>query len=93
MSEPRLPLASRGAGCAPLDGMLSREEIMPDDDKNRKQRANELRSIVEHERDTPTDDAASEHEHQPRPGESPHAFEVRRSREIAREHQKHKDDD
>ena len=68
---------------------------MPDDDKVRRKRAKELRSIVEEERDTTDDDvaSASEDEHQPRPGESPHAFEVRRSREIAREHEKHTDDD
>ena len=66
---------------------------MPKDDKARKQRADALRAIVEEERQTPVDDSASEHEDQPRPGESPHAFEIRRSREIAREHEKHKDDD
>ena len=66
---------------------------MPDDDKVRRKRAKELRSIVAEERDTTDDDAASEDEHQPRPGESPHAFEVRRSREIAREREKNTDDD
>lgn len=66
---------------------------MPEDDKARKQRAKEFRSILKEERDTPVDDAASEHDDQPRPGESPHAFEIRRSREIAREHEQHKKDD
>ena len=69
---------------------------MADDDELRRKRADELRSIVEQGRDTTDDDEAaspSEDEHQPRPGESPHAFEIRRSREIAREHEQHTDDD
>jgi len=66
---------------------------MPDNDNARKQRADELRSIVEEERDAQENDAPSPHEDQPRPGESPHAFEIRRSREIAREHEKHPKDD